>query len=148
MTEMSPSHTLPLCPSTQPEVEGGVVFGVVSGTGEQPHVAYLTNPQPITPEILALSQPVKPTEVFRFAAPCAGNACKHFDGSHCRLVTRIVQMLPKVVEVLPPCRLRPSCRWWQQEGKQACTRCPQIVTEMYHPSEQLHQAADPERERQ
>jgi len=24
--------------------------------------------------------------VFRFAAPCAGNACKHFDGQDCGLV--------------------------------------------------------------
>ncbi|WP_256973461.1 hypothetical protein [Nostoc sp. T09] len=33
---------------------------------------------------------------------------------------RIVEDLPGVVQI------RSSCRWWQQEGKAACMRCPQI----------------------
>jgi len=133
-----------LCPSAQPEMVGSVVLGVVGGTVNEPRVAYLSEPLPVTDELLALSSPVKPTEIFRFAAPCEGNACQHFDGSNCRLATRIVQLLPAVVEVLPPCRLRPNCRWWQQEGKAACVRCPQIVTQIYHPSEQQRQAANPQ----
>jgi hypothetical protein len=144
MTEKSNSRAPLLCPSTRPEMEGSAVFGVVGGTGTQPRVAYLLDLQPVTAEILALAQPAEPTEVFRFASPCAGGACKHFDGSNCRLATRIVQMLPRVVERLPPCHIRPNCRWWQQEGKAACARCPQIVSEVYGPSELLHQVADPE----
>ena len=123
---------------------GSVVLGVVTGTAEVPRVGYLTQPQPVTDELLALADPVKPTEVFRFAAPCAGRGCKHFDGSDCRLVARTVQLLPNVVDVLPPCRIRPSCRWWQQEGKEACMRCPQVVTEIYQPTEQQCQVAAPE----
>jgi hypothetical protein len=134
----------PLCPSAQPDMAGSVVFGVVRGTVEEPHVAYLAEPQPVTQQILALAEPVKPTEIFRFAAPCVGNACKHFDGLNCRLAARIVRLLPSDVDILPACRLRPNCRWWQQEGKAACMRCPQIVTEIYHPSQQLAQAADPD----
>lgn len=132
-----------LCPSAQPEFEGSVVFGVVGGTVDAPRVAHLAAPQPVTNEVLALAHPVKPTEVFRVAAPCAGTVCKHFDGTDCRLAKRIIHMLPPVVEVLPPCRIRPTCRWWQQEGKAACLRCPQIVTETYHPTEQVRRAADP-----
>ena len=132
-----------LCPSAQPEMAESIIFGVVGGTADEPQLAYLTEPRAVTDELLALSSPVQPTEVFRFAAPCAGNSCRHFDGSNCRLAARIVQLLPTVVEKLPPCRLRPTCRWWQQEGKEACKRCPQIVTETYHPSEQLYQAAHP-----
>lgn len=135
--------TSPFCPSAQPEMAGSVVFGVVSGTVEEPQLAYLTEPQPVSDELLALAGPVKPTEVFRFAAPCAGHACQHFDGANCLLATRIVQLLPTAVERLPPCRLRPRCRWWQQEGKAACMRCPQVVTENYKPSEKARQAADP-----
>jgi hypothetical protein len=37
----------------------------------------------------AFSEPVKPTKVFRFAAPCAGRACRHFDGAECRLTKRV-----------------------------------------------------------
>ena len=138
------NNTPPLCPSAQPDMDDSVVFGVVGGTVEKPHLAYLAKPQPVTDEVLALSGPVKPTEIFRFAAPCAGNACKHFDGADCRLAQRTVKLLPAVVEKLPPCRLRPKCRWWRQEGKAACMRCPLIVTENHHPSEQLRQAADPD----
>jgi hypothetical protein len=133
----------PFCPSAQPEMAGSVAFGVIEGTVEEPRLVHLTRALPVTDELLALSGPVAPTEVFRFAAPCAGQACQHFDGKDCRLVTRIVQILPSSTSELPPCSLRPTCRWWQQEGKAACMRCPQIVTETYAPSEDLMRAANP-----
>lgn len=139
----SSSSSQPLCPSTQPEMEDSVVFGVVRGTAEEPRLDYLKEPRPVTDDVLALSGPVKPTEVFRFAAACAGGACQHFDGVDCRLAKRTVKLLPKAVDRLPPCRIRPRCRWWQQEGKAACMRCPLVVTETYHPEERVRQAADP-----
>jgi len=49
------------------------------------------------------------------------------------LAAMIVQWLPSVVDTLPPCAIRPACRWWQQEGKAACVRCPQVVTETFKP---------------
>jgi hypothetical protein len=139
----SNSDSQPLCPSAQPEMEDSVVIGVVGGTAEDPRLAYLKEPRPVTDDLLALSGPVKPTEVFRFAAPCAGGACQHFDGSDCRLAKRTVSMLPAAVNTLPPCRLRPRCRWWRQEGAAACMRCPVIVTEHYRPTEQQRRVADP-----
>lgn len=138
-TDNTPLH----CPSAQPEVSGSVVFGVVGGTAEEPRVGYLKEPQPLTDEILALSGSVKPTEIFRIAAPCAKDACKHFDGADCRLAKKTVKLLPASVSKLPACGIRPNCRWWQQEGGAACRRCPVIVTENYRPSERQRQAADP-----
>lgn len=144
MKQVVVTNASSLCPSTtHPEKEGSVVFGVVGGTVESPRLAYLREPQPVTDELLALSGPVTPTEVFRFAAPCARSGCQHFDGTDCRLAKRIVTMLPTVVDVLPACQLRSNCRWWQQEGKSACLRCPQILTKTYHPSEKLRQVATP-----
>lgn len=143
MQQVAGSATLPLCPSTQPEMDHSVVFGVVGGTVEAPWIAYLTESVAVTEDILALSAPVKPTEIFRMASSCVGDACKHFDGAHCRLAMRIVQQLPTVVEALPACQIRPSCRWWQQEGKAACFRCPQMVTDNYYSSEILQQVAAP-----
>jgi hypothetical protein len=133
----------PLCPSAQPEMDDVIAFGVVGGTIEEPRVAYFNEPQPVSDELLALSKPVKPTEVFRFAAPCAGKACQHFDGLDCRLAKRVVKSLPEAVDQLPPCRLRPRCRWWRQEGKAACLRCPMVVTEVERPPELLRSVADP-----
>lgn len=143
MKQIVSAKTEPLCPSAQPIMANSVVFGIVAGTVAQPQLTHLVKAQPVTDELLALSHPVKPTEIFRFAAPCAKSACQHFDGSQCRLATRIVEGLPAVAEQLPPCPIRSSCRWWQQEGKAACMRCPQIATETFAPSELMLQASDP-----
>lgn len=132
-----------LCPSAPPKVGEGFAFGVVGGPGEQPHVAYLTEPVVVTEGLLAATSPARPTEVLRFAAPCAGAACGHFDGEDCTLATRIVKVLPLAVARIPACVIRPNCRWWRQEGKDACLRCPGIVTESPGGSEAYRLAADP-----
>jgi hypothetical protein len=131
-----------LCPSARPESVDAVVFGVVGGTVTAPRIGYLKQPLPITVELMAKASPVTPAEIFRTAASCEESGCQHFDGKDCRLVTRIVDKLPTVVEELPPCAIRRDCRWWQQSGKVACMRCPQIVTDNYSASEQLRQAAN------
>jgi hypothetical protein len=130
-----------LCPSARPEWVGSIVFGVVGGTVQDPRVAYLKQSQPVTDELITQASPVTPTEVFRTAAPCAAMGCQHFDGKDCRLVMRIVEKLPAVVEGLTPCSIRRDCRWWQQEGKAACMRCPQVVTDNYNPSELMREVA-------
>ena len=101
----------PFCPSAQPEMRDAQVLGVVTPGADGPELAYLRDFQPATPEILVMAAPVGPTEVFRFAARCEGSACRHFDGANCKLVTRIVDLLPAVTEALPVCRIRPECRW-------------------------------------
>lgn len=123
------------CPSSRPDMPDSAVFGVVLGSAEQPRVAYLNQTRPVTEDLLALAGPVAPTEVFRFAAPCAGGACQHFDGTDCRLATRIVEGLPSAVDQLPDCAIRDSCRWWLQEGAEACFRCPLIASETYGTAE-------------
>jgi hypothetical protein len=131
-----------MCPSAQPEMEGSRVLGVVGGTSEAPELAYLNQYLPVTEELIAITHPAKPTQVMRFAAPCQEKACCHFDGKNCNLATRIVQILPAVTEVLPPCLIRQTCRWYQQEGKHACQRCPQIVTQVDDPDDRMRMAAE------
>lgn len=132
-----------LCPSARPEWKDSVVFGLISGTVTEPRVAYLKQPLPVTDELMAKASPVTPTEIFRTAAPCATKGCQHFDGTDCRLIQRIVEHLPVVVEELPLCSIRRDCRWWQQEGKAACMRCPQAITDNYNPSEIIRNVATP-----
>lgn len=124
-----------LCPSARPESEDSIVFGIISGTVAEPRVAYLKHPLPITDELIAKASPITPTEIFRMATPCAAKACLHFDGQDCRLAKQIAEKLPAVAEELPPCSIRRDCRWWKQEGKAACMRCPQVITDNYNPSE-------------
>jgi hypothetical protein len=76
---------------------------------------------------------------MRLAAKCETAACKHYTGSSCALATKIVARLDPVVDVPPPCSIRPSCRWYDERGKAACVRCPQVVTEL-HPGEAVSAA--------
>ena len=141
---MEAEHPI-LCPSAQPHCQGAQVFGVVGGTANAPAVAYLPAPQPVTDALMQLAKPVRPGEVFRIAAPCACSGCGHFapETSQCRLVAKIVQWRPSVVDKLPPCSIRPECRWWQQEGKAACIRCPQVVTERFTPIPEMREGSTP-----
>ncbi len=133
-----------LCPSAQPDHPDAVVFGVQAmRTDQHRQVGYLTDLQPVTPEILALSGPAKPTEVLRIAAPCMGHGCRHFDGTTCALASRVAGMLDPVVSGLPRCLIRPTCRWFRQEGKAACLRCPQIVTDLREATDLQRQVAGP-----
>lgn len=132
-----------LCPSANHKEPGAVLFAVVAGTAEQPEVAYLDETQAITDELLAMAAPVDPTEVFRFAAPCAKTGCQHFNGEQatCQLAAKVVKLVPIAVNKLAPCAIRSTCRWWQQEGVAGCQRCPQVVTLNYAPSASMREAA-------
>jgi hypothetical protein len=132
-----------LCPSADPAMAGSMLLGVVGGTVDEPRLQYLVEPQPITDELLALAGELKPTEVFRFSALCAESRCTQFDGVKCGLVGKIIDRDPAVLDVLPICRIRPRCRWWQQEGRAACHRCPQVVTLNYAPSVGTRAVGDP-----
>lgn len=131
------------CPSAQPEMRESIVLGVVGGTVADPQVGWLERPWAVSDGLPALPEGVRPTEVFRFAAHCEESSCTHFDGANCQLATRIVQILPAVTGTLPPCQIRMHCRWFQQEGRPACLRCPQVVTHNYTASEDVARAAMP-----
>ncbi|MBL8345292.1 MAG: hypothetical protein JNN03_07610 [Rubrivivax sp.] len=36
--------------------------------------------------------------------------------------------LEPVVDHLPPCLLRATCRWRAERGPEVCLRCPQVAT--------------------
>lgn len=139
---MTKSAKVLMCPSAEADMDGSVIFGIVAGTPEQPQLVHLRETKQIPPELLSLDSPVKPTEIFRIAANC-NEKCFHFDGNNCRLSQRIVEGLPQVSEIIPSCPIRANCRWWSQEGKEACLRCLQIVRDNHNASEQLYRAGDP-----
>jgi|1186.fasta_scaffold329570_2 hypothetical protein len=144
MTASDKKPSVIQCPSAQPTNADAVIFGVVTGTAETPRIGYLTKAQPVTEALLALAGQAKPGQVFRAASPCAGGGCKHFDGVDCRLAQRITEFLDPVVSSLPACEIRPTCRWFRQEGKAACLRCPQVVTEVCTTDEHKRWIADPD----
>ena len=131
------------CPSAQPGMANCRVFGVRDPTPEGPRTAYLDRTVEARADLLAKASPAPPTQVLRLAATCEESQCAHFDGTDCRLATQIVALLPTVVAVLPRCAIRPECRWYHQEGRAACLRCPQVVTELSDPPAALRLAAQP-----
>ncbi|MEA5574713.1 nitrogen fixation protein [Calothrix sp. UHCC 0171] len=135
------TEKMTLCPSSRPERENSIVFGIIGGTVEQPRAVYLKQALPVTDELIAKASPVTPTEIFRTASNCATSSCQHFDGKNCGLAMRVARNLSAVVEELPPCSIRRDCRWWQQEGKSACMRCPQVITDNYNPSQLMREVA-------
>jgi hypothetical protein len=136
MTQAAKTAPTLLCPSINPIGPDAQVFGVLTGSATGGlRVGYLTKALPATHELLAAAAPAKPTEVFRAAAPCVERGCQHFDGANCQLAARVIAAFEPAVSALPRCAIRPRCRWFRQEGREACLRCPLVATEQRNPSE-------------
>jgi hypothetical protein len=117
------------CPSAPPEWDGARLIGIAGGTAEAPEIRFVL-PRPVTPELLALAGPVTPAEVFRFTAPCQESACRHFRGGRCGVAAAVIaHIAPDAEGPLPPCAIRPECRWWAERGPDACRRCRHVVTD-------------------
>jgi hypothetical protein len=129
------------CPSAPADIPGAVAFGVIDHRASPPEVMYLDQTVPVSAELLHLSGPLEPGEVFRFGAPCQTERCSHWSGSACTLVERIVTLVPVASLTTPACRIRPSCRWYAQAGRNACMRCPHVVTKDEQPSAPMRAAA-------
>ena len=111
-----------LCPSAPPDWKDAVAIGIVGGSAQAPRMTSLAAALPVTEALLKLAEPVAPTEVFRFAAPCANGGCRHFGDGACQLAVKAVKMLEPSTERLPYCTIRANCRWFTQEGRAACLR--------------------------
>lgn len=142
-----PTPTQLTCPSAQPGLPGARIIGVVrrdgDGEGAEARVRTLPRSLPVESLIHLVPAELRPTEVLRFGAPCAGGDCAHFDGAACGLARRIVARLPVVVDTLRPCTIRSTCRWFHQERGAACRRCPQVVTEPYESTALMAEVAEP-----
>src|SRR5262249_21557802 len=132
------------CPSAQPDMEDARPFAVIGGTPEEPRVAYLKDNAVVGPAVLEQLGSVAPTRVFRFAAKCEEAQCVHFNGQRCTLAQRMLEKPEPVVELLPPCLIRPSCRWYAEQGAEACRRCPQVVTMVPKGDDPLNHVALPD----
>jgi hypothetical protein len=129
------------CPSAQADMEDVQVLGIVQEHDGAKRVAYVDAPVPLSTDLVQSCGEFVPHEVLRLSARCETAKCMHFDGTHCRLVERIVELMPKAVDTLPPCTIRDECRWFIQAGPPACLRCPQIVTVCEEPTPNLARIA-------
>jgi hypothetical protein len=117
------------CPSANPDWEDAQLLGVVLGTPAEPET-WFTGVRPLEPEMLAAAAPARPAEVFRFTARCREGACAQFQDGSCRVGAAVAAHLePVEAFALPRCGIRADCRWWHEQGVNACRRCPTVVTE-------------------
>ena len=133
------------CPSSYPGGIDAKVFAVVVGSVDEPEVKYLKKSIDATDQLLQSVSPAEPTEVFRFSSNCIDKRCGHYDSneSKCTLVQRTIQFINPKIDNLNPCAIRKSCVWRNQEGKEACVRCPQVVRDGYPVSRESLNATRP-----
>lgn len=131
-----------LCPSGQPEMEGAEVFGLIDASGSETTTMYLEHRAPLTAELRALAAPLAPSQVFRFSATCQ-RQCIYWD-ERCGLVDRVVELVPSSSLTLPRCQIRDDCRWFSQQGREACGRCPPMVAQGGRSAAENERAGRPE----
>lgn len=114
-----------LCPSA-PLYEGSKLLGIVNEAGE---VNLLTEPLPLTQAFTdsATQSEVLPEARFRFVNKCVKSGCGHWDGHSCGVIQHTLRHnADRLQDTLPECGIRPQCRWYAQEGENACRICPLV----------------------
>ncbi len=128
------------CPSSQPDMPEAKIHAVLDAASGR--MLSLEEPLAASPDILAATLPLLPTQVLRFSSPCQGASCGHFAESRCTLIDKLVMIVPSE-ERLPVCAIRRNCLWFRQQGGHACVRCHAIVTDSTTRSEEMIKAATP-----
>lgn len=117
------------CPSARTEFEGSEVIGIVLPSEDHGRqIQFLPHPVPVTDEMRAIPQALPFSEFLRVAAPCADSKCANFEDGACAVASSVRGTEPMVAD-LPPCHVRGTCRWFRQEGREICFRCPAVVTD-------------------
>jgi hypothetical protein len=102
-----------------------VVLGVLGRGGR---TGYLTHRVVVTEAALERIQAEGDPTALRFAAPCAGAGCVHWDDHRCGLVEDFSRReLPDRRASLPRCSIRSQCRWFAQRGADGCAACEWVM---------------------
>ena len=129
------------CPSASPDAPEARVIGVVLGDEHEQRVAYLEKGVAVPREAIESLKGVAPTRVLRFAGKCASSGCIQFQEGRCRLGRDILASIEPTPERIPDCSIRPTCRWFAENGPEICKRCSRVVTKVTHGEPQLLEVA-------
>lgn len=118
------------CPSGRCE-EGALLLGVMTSSGR---LAYMQPPTRVDAEFVAAAKARgRPERAFRFSTPCVEGNCPQWTGESCALSRMIVEQAGTVASSsgsrLPTCAIRSTCRWYFEQGADACAVCPLIVAD-------------------
>lgn len=110
------------CPSAMPS-NASDLFGIVNDEGV---VKYLQTPLKMDRELINEKSINSPLDSkFRFTSKCIETGCNHWsnDSKVCSLIKSIVSKFQPSYESLQHCAIRNDCRWYDQEGRNACEGC-------------------------
>lgn len=117
-----------MCPSYIGKV-GAQLFGVVSKDGK---VQFIT-PLAVTEDFLKQNQGKNSLEQrFRFTGKCVEKGCAQWDKEEakCSLSRKVQNLDFHKEKELVFCPIRSQCRWFSQDGKEACFSCNEVTRNM------------------
>lgn len=112
-----------LCPSAAPATSARLL-GIRRPDGR---IGFVSPPLPVTDRFLERAGE-EPDARFRFTAPCETAGCGQWTRFGCG-VGRLAAFtgMRSRSHAIPQCEVRPTCRWFIQEGVTACWGCQEIV---------------------
>jgi hypothetical protein len=131
-----------LCPSA-PSNEATILLGIVLANGT---VAYADELLMIDDDFVRTAREGTSAEArFRFAGSCFRSGCKQWSSGRCSVIDTVLNAprLGHLPERLPACSIRGACRWFIQNGSDACRICPFVITDSFgktDPHESLSEA--------
>ncbi|MGK6343351.1 hypothetical protein ACMGDK_14020 [Chryseobacterium sp. DT-3] len=117
-----------MCPSYLGKV-GAQLFGVVSKDGKVQFITPLT----VTEDFLKQNEDKTNLEQrFRFTGKCVEKGCAQWDKeeSKCSLSRKVQNLDFQKETELGYCPIRSRCRWFSQDGKEACFSCNEVTRNM------------------
>ncbi|MDR6405064.1 MULTISPECIES: hypothetical protein [Chryseobacterium] len=126
--EASFNSSKKMCPSYIGKV-GAQLFGVVNKDGKVQFITPLT----VTEDFLELNKDQNSLEQrFRFTGKCVEKGCAQWNNeeSKCSLSQKVQNFNTNQQAELFFCPIRSQCRWFFQDGKEACFSCNEITRNM------------------
>ncbi len=114
-----------MCPSYVGKV-GAQLFGVVNKEGRVQFITPLT----VTEEFIQQNDNLE--QRFRFTGKCIEKGCAQWDNeeSKCSLSKKVQNLETIRSKELSFCPIRSQCRWFSQDGNEACFSCNEITRNM------------------
>ena len=114
-----------LCPSA-PLNTGAKLLGIVNSENE---IDILTSPIDVSQDFIDAASKGRPVEErFRFVNKCVKNGCQNWENNSCNVIKVVLDNMENKywADNLPECSIRNDCRWFNQEGANACKVCTLI----------------------
>ena len=123
--EASFNSSKKMCPSYLGKV-GAQLFGVVNKDGKVQFITPLT----VTEEFVQQNDHLE--QRFRFTGKCVEKGCAQWNNeeSKCSLSKKVQNLDLNQNKELSYCQIRSQCRWFSQDGNEACFSCNEVTRNM------------------